>query len=120
MKLKDVIKELGLEVMTGEDKLDCEIRGGYASDLLSDVLAHTRRGDLWITLQIHQNIIAVAQMNELAGIVIINGRRPEKDTIDRARREKVPVLVSRLPAFEIIGKLYSMGITGMKENAEGV
>jgi hypothetical protein len=120
MILKNIVEKLHLEVLCCRDKLDCEVQLGYASDLLSDVMANTQKGYLWITLQIHQNIVAVASMNELAGIVLINGRRPEEDTINKASREKVPILLSELPSFEVIGRLYKMGISGIRGNDTGV
>ncbi|HWR71782.1 MAG TPA: serine kinase, partial [Nitrospirota bacterium] len=90
--------------------------GGYASDLLSDVLAHAGEGSVWVTLHIHQNIVAVASHKDLAGIVLVQGRQPEKDTIAKAEEEGIPVLVSQLPAFELIGRLYQAGIRGVQED----
>jgi len=60
MTLGEVVKALNLEVRTGQDQMDREVRGGYVSDLLSDVIAGAKEGDLWVTLQLHQNIVAVA------------------------------------------------------------
>jgi hypothetical protein len=62
MKIKDLVKELGLEVLSCKDSLDREIKGGYCSDLLSDVMGNAKEGDIWITLQVHKNIIAVASL----------------------------------------------------------
>lgn len=113
MRLRDIVEELGLEVVTGSERLENEVVRGYASDLMSDVLANSQKGDLWVTLQIHLNIVAVASMKELAGIVLINGRRPEEETEERARQENIPILVSKQPAFELIGRLYRFGVSGM-------
>ncbi|MDZ7289059.1 MAG: DRTGG domain-containing protein [candidate division KSB1 bacterium] len=113
MKLQDLIEKLNLEVKSAKDHLDKEVTGGYASDLLSDVMANSKPGNIWITLQIHANIVAVASLKELAGIILVNGRAPEEDTIRKAEEEKVPILVSKLPAFELIGRLYQLGIAGM-------
>ena len=52
------------------------VEGGYVSDLLSDVIAGAQEGDLWVDLQIHQNIVAVAVLKDLAGILIVGGRNP--------------------------------------------
>ena len=52
-------------------------------------------------------------LKELSGIILINGRVPDEETINKANEEKIPVLVSDLPAFELIGKLYALGITGI-------
>lgn len=112
MRLAEVVEALGLEVASGPVRLDREIRGGYASDLMSDVLAHTRPGDLWVTLQTHPNIVAVAVMKELSAVILIGGRAPQEATLRRAREEAVPLLRSALPAFELIGRLYRLGIPG--------
>lgn len=114
MKLKALAQEFGLDVKACSDRLDCEVTGGYASDLLSDVLAHAGEGNVWITLHIHQNIVAVASHKGLAGIILVQGRQPEKETIDKASEEEIPILVSGLPAFELIGRLYRAGISGMQ------
>lgn len=119
MKLKEIVKKLNLEIKCGEHKLDNEVNKGYASDLMSDVIANTQQGDLWVTLQIHPNIIAVASMKELSGIVIINSRRPEEETVRKAEKENIPIMISKLPAFELIGKLYNLGISGMKPDSSG-
>jgi hypothetical protein len=112
MKLAELVDALGLQVRAGHGQLQNEVTGGYASDLLSDVLANARPGDLWITLQRHVNIVAVASMKELAGVVLVNGREPEEDTIQKAKIESVPLLVSSLPTFELVGRLYERGVRG--------
>jgi len=108
MKLHQIVKELGLEVKSKVSNLDKEVSGGYASDLLSDVIANAKKDNVWITLQIHQNIVGVATLKELTGIIIVNGREPEKETLKKAEKENIPIMVTELPAFEIIGKLYKM------------
>jgi hypothetical protein len=112
MKLADLVEKLALEVRSARNSLDNEVTGGYASDLLSDVIANGSEGDVWVTLQIHQNIVAVASMKDLAGIILVGGREPEEDTVAKAEAEGIPVMVSRLPAFELAGRLYSLGVRG--------
>ena len=112
MKLKEIVEKLNLDVKCKTNNLNKEVNKGYASDLLSDVIANSNEGDIWITLQVHRNIVAVASMKGLSGIVIVNGREPEEETIKKAEVEKIPIMVSTLPAFELIGQLYAMGISG--------
>lgn len=114
MKLREIVDELDLQIKVKTGKLDCEVKKGYVSDLLSDVLANGNEGDLWVTLQTHQNIVAVAALKELSAIVIANGREPEEKTIQKAEAEGVLIMVSKMPAFEIIGKLYGLGICGTR------
>ena len=113
MKLSDIVSTLELDVRTGKGELERDVTRGYASDLMSDVMAHAEEGDLWITLQTHQNIVAVAVMKTLAGIILVNDRQPQEDTIQKAEAEHIPVMISGLPAFELAGKLYELGLRGV-------
>jgi serine kinase of HPr protein (carbohydrate metabolism regulator) len=108
MTVKEIIEKLQLNALTGQEKLDVEVTGGYTSDLLSDVMANSKEGNLWITLQIHQNTVAVAKLKELAGIIIVNSREPDEDTLKKANEENVPILSSNDMAFDVSGKLYEL------------
>ncbi len=89
------------------DAQERRVTGVYVSDLLSDVLAHARQGDVWITLQTHVNVVAVAAMKELAAIVTIQGRKPDAETLRKAAEERVPILTTPLSTFEAAGRLYT-------------
>jgi len=110
--LADLAEKLDLEVRSAQGNLANEVTGGYASDLLSDVIANSREGQVWVTLQIHQNVVAVASMKDLAGIILVGGREPEDDTVQKAEAEGIPIMVSNLPAFELVGRLYGLGLRG--------
>lgn len=110
MKLKEIVDALLLEVKAGSSKLKKEVTGGYISDLLSDVMANSKDGHIWITLQTHQNIVAVAVLKELSGIILVNNRTPDPETLKKAEDEGLPIMVSSLPAFEIVGRLYTLGL----------
>lgn len=112
MKLQQIIKALDLELLTPSAQTDSDVTGGYVADLLSDVMAHAKPGALWVTLQIHQNIVAVAVLKELAGIIIVQGRTPEPDTVEKAHREQVCLLRTTGSAFDTVGSLYALGIRG--------
>lgn len=112
MTLTDLATRLGLTVFTPGAPLDRPVGGGYASDLLSDVIGHARKDDLWVTMQVHPNIVAVAVLKELAAIVLVGGRVPAAETLAQAEREKVPVLGAKAGTFELCGTLYGMGLRG--------
>jgi len=114
MKLRELVKKFNLEVKCAADRLDRKIEGGYVSDLLSDVIANGRAGDAWVTLQVHQNIVGVASLKDLAAIIIINGRQPEENTIEKAENEGIPIMVSKMSAFELVAGLCSAGISGAR------
>ena len=110
MKLIDLVKDLNLNVLAGTDLLKREATGGYASDMLSDVLTNAGKGNIWVTMQIHPNILAVASAKDLCAIIVANGRKPEAETLKKAEEKKIPVLVSPWSTYQIVGKLYELGI----------
>jgi hypothetical protein len=114
--LQSIVATLHLDVKCGEELLERTVTGGYASDLLSDVLAHARKGQLWVTLQTHNNVVAVASAKELCGILIVNGRAPEEATLRKAAEEKIPILVTLLSTYDIVGRLVELGV----RNVDGV
>jgi hypothetical protein len=110
MNLAEVIKRLDLKVFAGAKDLTRSVGGGYAGDLLSDVIAHGQKDHLWVTVQVHPNIIAVAVLKELAGIVLVNGREPAPETAEKAEEKGVPLIGTPLNAYEFAGRLYGLGI----------
>lgn len=111
MTVGDIIQKLGLDVCSGGERLGQNVTGGYSGDLLSDVMANSRAGNVWITMQVHVNIVAVAVLKELSAIILVNGRQPAEETVRRATEEHVPILMSSLSAYEVAGKLYFLGAT---------
>jgi predicted transcriptional regulator len=99
-----------LDVATGEKGLDREVKGGYCGDLLSDVMANANEGQVWLTIQSHQNIVAVAVLRELAAIILVNGRLPDENTKTKAEEEGFPILLSPLTAYQLAGRIYGAGI----------
>lgn len=108
MKITEIISALDLKVISGNNRLSNEVTGGYVSDLLSDVIGNAKEGQIWITLQTHQNIIAVASLKDLSAIIIVKGFIPEADTIERSNTESIPVLVTDLDTFNIAGRLFEL------------
>lgn len=108
MTAKEIVSALNLEVFTCPDKLDRTIDGGYVSDLLSDVMGFAESGQIWVTLQTHKNIMAIASLKELSAIILIKGCKPDQDTITMSIEEGIPILGSSENCFETAGKLYAM------------
>lgn len=105
--LEHLIEELGFNCISGKEHLSRIPKGAYVSDLLSDVMGRAEEGMIWLTSQIHKNIVAVASLKELSAIIIVNERKVDSDVIETAESENVVVLTSETPAFETAGKLYN-------------
>lgn len=108
MKVCDIVKQLNLKVFCGEQGINNEVVGGYTSDLLSDVMGNVDEGYIWITLQTHKNIMAIASLKEIAAIILVKGYKPEQAAIDQSGEEGIPILGTDMEAFEISGELYSL------------
>lgn len=108
MKIIDLVNKLGLEILSGEDGLNRTVLGGYTSDLLSDVIANAQENNIWITLQTHKNIMAIASLKDLSAIIIINGNKLEEDTREQSNIENIPILGTNEKAFEISAKIYEL------------
>lgn len=108
MKLQHLVERLDLEILCCKDKMESDVSDGYVGDLLSDVMANSSKGTIWITRQSHQNIVAVASLREHAAIILALGKKPDDDTIEKATREGIPILATDRPAFEIAGRSYAL------------
>ncbi|MFA9370349.1 MAG: serine kinase [Labilibaculum antarcticum] len=108
MKVQDIVDKLGLKVCSGSSGLNREIEGGYTSDLLSDVMGNADENQVWVTLQTHKNIMAIASLKELAAIVLVKGYEPEADAAEQSNLEGIPILSSEEEAFELTGKLFDI------------
>lgn len=110
MTLRQLVDRLNLTVKAGERGLDAEVTGGYAADLLSCAMAGARKGNVWLTLQGHLNVVAIASLVELAGVIVTENKPVAIDTIAKAELEGIPVLTSSLSTFALAGKLWELGV----------
>lgn len=106
MNVKELVNELELKVLSGEKGLDAEISGGYVSDLLSDVMGNAEAGQVWITLQTHKNVMAIASLKDLAAVILVSGNTPDNDMAMQSNEEGIPVLGTSGSCFQTAGLVY--------------
>ncbi len=111
MNLNKIIQELDLKVLTTHKDFSLvNPTFGYVSDLLSCVMAGAPHHGVWVTLQAHINIVAVAALLELSAVIITEDAQPDEATINKANEENIILLSTSRPSFEIVGKLWEMGL----------
>ena len=108
MNISEIIDKLELELIAGRDGISNEVTGGDTSDLLSDVMGNVKDGNVWITLQTHKNVMAIASLKELPAGILVSGIKPDEDTIEKANEEGIPMLGTDMATFEVAGKLFKM------------
>ena len=110
MKVKELLDELNLKLLTkdvSEDALYAEVEGGYASDLLSNAMGQAQPGMVWVTMQGHQNVAAVASLIGLACVIVAGDGPVAEETLHKAN---IVIAATEEPAFELIGRMYELGV----------
>lgn len=110
MKLSRIIEELNLDIIAGFNGIDKDVNGVYIGDLLSLVMARAQDKDVWITIQTHVNIVAVATLVNMSAILIAEGMDIDADTIKKANSVNMPLLRSNDTAYELACKLNNLGV----------
>ncbi len=110
MVVRDIVDALGLQVRTAAQHLTREVTGGCVSDLLSYVMGNAKAGNLWVTIQVHPNIVGVAALLDLAAVIVAGGQEPEEGTLEKAAEQDVMILTAPDMAFSTVGKLYDLGV----------
>jgi len=80
------------------------------ADLLSCVMAGAEMGNLWITLQTHANIVAVAALLGLPAIIVAEGAPVPEETLQKAEQQKVVMLSSAEPVYPTVARLVALGL----------
>lgn len=111
MNLEEIAQSLELELLTDMTDLNAmQATGGYASDMLSCVMSSATRQAVWVTLQAHVNIVAVAALLELSAIIITEHAPLDPAAILKANEKGVTIFSTPKSTFEVVGKLWEMGL----------
>lgn len=107
MKVKDLVQELKLEALTSSG-MENEVTGVYACDLLSRVMSGCDAGDIWITVQTHLNVLAVAELDEAACILIPEGIVAPAATVEKAEEKGIPILSAKMDTYELCWRIHDL------------
>ena len=88
---------------------DKEIQGVYISDMVSDIIG-MGAGNLLLTLQTHKNVIAAANLVDVAAIVFSRAKVPADDVIALANKAGIGLLGFEGDTWTLAKKLYELGI----------
>ncbi len=101
MKISQLADLIQAKILTDNKDVDNEVSGAYICDLLSWVMSHANKGDVWITVHTHLNIVAVALLVEIACILVPEGIQVEEATIKKANEEGIIIMSSNKTAYQI-------------------
>ncbi|MCL1941820.1 MAG: serine kinase [Synergistaceae bacterium] len=107
MKLKEVIEAFESKVICEGDG-ERSISGVIAGDLLSFIIGEAKEGEIWVTIQIHLNVAAVAVLKELPMVILASGKEPSKELVDKCREENIALIVAEESSYEACAKLHGL------------
>ena len=110
MKLSEIVRKLELKTVSQTDLGSKEITGVYVSDMVSDIIANAQAGNLLVTVQIHNNVIAAANLVDISGIVVTQGKQPAPEVVKMADKAAIPILSTDLNGWQVMTKLYEAGV----------
>lgn len=108
MTTQVLIEKIGLKPLSKFESR--EVNGVFVSDMLSDVMASAKSGNLWLTVQTHKSIVPAANLVDVSAIVITSSKQVPQETVDLANKYKIAILCSDFPTYELVGKLYGLGL----------
>ena len=105
MTVEDLSTALNYECIQDQYE-NADLKAGYTSDLLSDVMANAPEDSVLVTIQAHKNTIAVATLAGVRAIVVCNSRPIPEDMVESARAEGVAIFRSEKNQFHVTTEIY--------------
>lgn len=110
MKIKEILVNLEKVTVHVAPGKDAEITRGITGDLLSFVMGTAPENAVWVTIQNHVNVAAVALLKEIPLILIASGREPSPELKEQCLREGIALATTGMNSFDVCGKLHAMGV----------
>ena len=108
MTVKELQSKLNLNALN--EVSDTEIDGAFISDMVSDVMAGAKAGNIWVTVQTHKNVIAAANLVDVPAVIVVRGKKVPEDTVQMADKVGVTLFATDLDTFQMAAKLIEAGV----------
>jgi predicted transcriptional regulator len=112
MELREIVNILECQNHTCQELLLRDIQYCYATDMMSDVLKSCKIGSLLLTGLVNQQVIQIAEIMDLKGIIFASGKVPSQEVIDKSKEKNLPLLTTEKQLFDACGILYTFGLRG--------
>jgi hypothetical protein len=110
MKLKEVARILGANIVSGEKYLDREIEFAFSSDLMSDVLTLKSYNLLLVTGLANLQTIRTSEMSDISNIIFVRNKKVSDEMICLAKENQMVLIECEYSMFKTSGLLYQAGI----------
>ena len=110
MKLAEIADILEAKIVCGEDSANDEIKYGFSSDLMSDVLTLDVENMLLITGLSNIQTVRTAEMADIKYIAFVRNKKTTEDILELASENGMVILESPFSLFKASGLLFSAGL----------
>ena len=108
MNVAELCKKTGWDIKAGNGAE--EITSAYVCDLLSWVMAHGQHGTAWVTVQTHENVLAVASLHGFSCVIIPEGIELSESFIKTADEKSITVVTVPCSSYGAAAALNSFGV----------
>ncbi|MDF2839716.1 MAG: hypothetical protein K0Q99_487 [Clostridia bacterium] len=108
--INQICEKINARVLAGANQSHREVKGVYICDLLSWVMSHAKKDDVWITVMSHANVVAVASLLDLGCIIVPEDIQMDQDALIKAEEEGIPILSTSMNAYDIAVELNKLGL----------
>lgn len=110
MKLAEIAGILEAKIVCGEQFANDEIRYGFSSDLMSDVLTLDAENMLLITGLSNVQAVRTAEMSDIKYIAFVRNKKASDEILELAIENGMVILESPFSLFKASGLLYHAGL----------
>ena len=110
MKLEEILECVDGKLVWGESHLQDEVKRGFASDLMSDVLTILEDDIILITGLSNNQSVRTAEMSDISNILLVRNKRPSQSMIDMAKELDISLSYTPYSLFKASGLLFAKGL----------
>ncbi|MDD4011539.1 MAG: DRTGG domain-containing protein [Sphaerochaetaceae bacterium] len=110
MKINQIVEAVKGKVACCQENLDKEVRFGFASDLMSDVLTLRDDDILLITGLSNIQAIRTAELSDISVVLLVRNKTASKEMVDMAREAGIVLITTEYSMFRTSGILYEKGL----------
>lgn len=100
MTVQELILKERFQVVNLGDNLEQDIITPFCCDLLSIAMSKAQVNSAWITVMGNVNTLAVAELTDIACIILAEGAELDNIALQKAKTQKITVLSTKEPIFD--------------------
>ena len=115
MNIEELSKAVDGVLITEPLNLKRQVKGAFAADLMSDVLASIQPDAVLVTGLCNPQVVRTAHMADVVAIILVRGKRALPETIELANEEGIPIVSTPYGMYETCARLQKAGLASLEQ-----